>query len=102
VTSELRDHLQNSLGNAYRLDREFGGGGMSRVFLAEDRTLQRSVVVKLLSPELAARLQHSYIVPLLQAEQAAADPRLEIDDASSASRTRGGAASSFMRYFRSP
>ena len=58
---------------------------MSRVFVAEDLALGRPVVVKVLSPELAmaisgerfrreiqlaARLQHSYIVPVLQAGEA--------------------------------
>src|SRR5689334_3208265 len=50
----LREHLQSALGAAYTIRRELGGGGMSRVFLAHDETLDRDVVVKLLSPELAA------------------------------------------------
>src|SRR6266704_2942279 len=79
---DLRDRLQSALGTAYRLDNELGGGGMSRVFLAEEVRLARSVVVKLLPPEmaagvnadrfereirLAAKLQHPHIVPLLSA-----------------------------------
>ncbi|NUQ12657.1 MAG: protein kinase [Gemmatimonadaceae bacterium] len=75
----LRDQLQQTLGNAYTLERELGGGGMSRVFLAEDRTLGRKVVAKVLPPELtagvnverfnreillAAKLQHPHIVPV--------------------------------------
>src|SRR3954464_3301835 len=79
-TDTLRDQLQASLGNAYELQHELGGGGMSRVFLAEDRALRRKVVVKMLSPELsadvscerfsreillAASLQQANIVPLL-------------------------------------
>lgn len=78
----LRDQLQESLGAGYAIERELGGGGMSRVFLAEDVRLGRRVVVKLLSPDLsagvsterfereiklAARLQHPHIVPLLSA-----------------------------------
>ena len=81
-STELRDQLQSALGAAYTIERELGGGGMSRVFLAEDTRLGRRVVVKLLSPELgagvsaerfereiklAARLQHPHIVPLLAA-----------------------------------
>jgi serine/threonine protein kinase len=45
---ELRDQLQTTLGTAYTLERELGGGGVSRVFVAEERTLGRRVVVKVL------------------------------------------------------
>ena len=80
--SSLRDQLQSTLGTSYRLSRELGGGGMSRVFVAEDVSLGREVVVKVLSPELAAglsnerfrreiqvaaQLQHPHIVPVLAA-----------------------------------
>src|SRR5438552_2750618 len=79
---DLRERLQSALGPAYRLDQELGGGGMSRVFLAEEVRLGRQVVVKVLPPEmaagvnaerfereirLAAKLQHPHIVPLLSA-----------------------------------
>ncbi len=82
VTRTLQDQLQESLGAAYRIERELGGGGMSRVFLALDTALGRRVVVKVLLPELAAgvsverfrreihlaaQLQHPHIVPLLSA-----------------------------------
>ena len=82
MQSELRDQLQAALGNVYSLQRELGGGGMSRVFLAHDPALDRDVVVKVLHPELAsgvnldrfkreiqlaAQLQHPHIVPLLAA-----------------------------------
>ncbi|HEY9227352.1 MAG TPA: protein kinase, partial [Gemmatimonadaceae bacterium] len=78
----MRDELQTALGTTYRLERELGGGGMSRVFLAEETALGRQVVVKVLSPELlagvnidrfrreiqlAARLQQAQIVPVLSA-----------------------------------
>jgi serine/threonine-protein kinase len=33
---DIRDDLQSSLGAAYTLERELGGGGMSRVFVAEE------------------------------------------------------------------
>jgi serine/threonine-protein kinase len=80
--TDLRDRLQASLGESYRLERELGGGGMSRVFVAEDTRLGRRVVVKVLSPDLAAgvnserfhreilvaaQLQHPQIVPVLSA-----------------------------------
>jgi serine/threonine-protein kinase len=67
------------------LERELGGGGMSRVFVAEETALGRKVVIKVFPPELAAALsvdrfrreiqlaaslQHPHIVPLLSAGQA--------------------------------
>ena len=77
---DLRDRLAQALGDAYRIDRELAPGGMSRLFLATERSLDRAVVVKLLPPEfssevsvarfrreieLSARLQHPHILPLL-------------------------------------
>ena len=85
MTTELQDQLQNALSGSYTLDRELGGGGMSRVFLATEVALGRRVVVKVLPPEmaagvnierfrreiqLAASLQHPHIVPLHAAGQA--------------------------------
>ena len=82
VPDSLRDQLQTTLGASYTLERELGGGGMSRVFLADEHALGRQVVVKLLAPELAAgisaerftreirlaaSLQQANIVPLLSA-----------------------------------
>jgi serine/threonine-protein kinase len=79
---DLRDRLQTLLGSAYSIQEELGGGGMSRVFVAEERALGRRVVVKVLPPELgggvnidrfrreirlAAQLQHPHIVPVLTA-----------------------------------
>ena len=80
--NDLRDQLQSSLGSAYTIERELGGGGMSRVFLAEETRFHRRVVIKVLEPELAAglsverfereimlvaRLQQANIVALLTA-----------------------------------
>jgi serine/threonine protein kinase len=82
LSASLFEQLQATLGDTYRLDRELGGGGMSRVFLAHETALGRRVVVKGLLPELAAgvsvdrfrreillaaQLQHPHIVPLLSA-----------------------------------
>lgn len=79
---EIREQLQRTLGGAYTLERELGGGGMSQVFLAEETALGRKVVVKVLPPgrtgdvnierfkreiQVAARLQHAHIVPVLSA-----------------------------------
>jgi len=89
MVPDLRDQLQHTLGASYTLERELGGGGMSRVFVAEDTSLGRSVVVKVLPPEMAsgvsierfkreisvaARLQHPHIVPLLSAGEAGGLP----------------------------
>src|SRR6185436_4133907 len=78
----LRDQLQSTLGSALLIDRELGGGGMSRVFVARDTAFDREVVVKVLPPDagsalsgdrfkreiaMAARLQHPHIVPVLSA-----------------------------------
>jgi serine/threonine-protein kinase len=78
----LRAQLDTHLESTYTIERELGGGGMSRVFLATDRALGRRVVIKVLSPTLAAEvsakrfereirlaaaLQHANIVPLLSA-----------------------------------
>ena len=54
MADSLRDQLQSSLGTAYTLERELGGGGMSRVFLIDEVRLRRKLVVKVLAPELAA------------------------------------------------
>ena len=82
LVTDLRAYLEQSLGGAYALERELGGGGMSRVFVARDHSLGRTVVVKVLPPELAAAisverfkreimlsaaLQHPNIVPVLSA-----------------------------------
>ena len=85
---DLRAQLQSTLGSAYTLEQELGGGGMSRVFVADETRLSRKVVVKLLSPELAqgisaerfereiklaASLQQANIVPCLLYTSDAAD-----------------------------
>jgi serine/threonine protein kinase/tetratricopeptide (TPR) repeat protein len=79
--SDLREQLQQVLGDTYRLEHELPGG-MSRVFVAEELALARKVVIKVMPPEtaaavnvarfrreiqLAASLQHPHIVPLLSA-----------------------------------
>jgi eukaryotic-like serine/threonine-protein kinase len=46
--------LQHTLGSTYTLERELQRGGMARVFVATETQLRRNVVVKVLSPELAA------------------------------------------------
>lgn len=51
--SSLFGSLQAALGSQYRLEREIGAGGMGVVFLATDTTLDRTVAVKVVHPELA-------------------------------------------------
>ena len=77
-----QEQLQASLGTAYTIERELGGGGMSRVYLARDEALGRDVVIKVLPRELAAEmsaerftreiklaaaLQHPHVLPVLSA-----------------------------------
>ena len=50
----LRNDLQTALGNAYTIERELGGGGMSRLSVGEEVAFGRNVAVKVLTPELAA------------------------------------------------
>jgi eukaryotic-like serine/threonine-protein kinase len=77
-SAALRAELEAALRSSYRIERELGGGGMSRVFLAEEIGLGRTVVIKVLDGDtamsgerfrreirLAAQLQHPHIVPLL-------------------------------------
>jgi serine/threonine protein kinase/tetratricopeptide (TPR) repeat protein len=74
--------LQTTLGPSFAIERELGGGGMSRVYLVADAALARRIVVKILPPDLggkvnaerfrreiqiAAGLQHPCIVPVLTA-----------------------------------
>ena len=80
--SNFEEQLHTALSPAYDIERELTGGGMSRVFVATDRSLGRKVVIKVLPPELtagvnrerfrreiqvAAQLQHPHIVTLLSA-----------------------------------
>jgi TolB-like protein/Tfp pilus assembly protein PilF/tRNA A-37 threonylcarbamoyl transferase component Bud32 len=82
MSNDLRTHLEANLGASYTIEGELGGGGMARVFVATERALGRRVVIKVLSPELAAEvsakrfereirlaasLQQANIVPVLSA-----------------------------------
>jgi serine/threonine-protein kinase len=82
MADPLSTALQAALGDAYRVERELSPGGMSRIFLCTERSLGRAVVVKVLPAELAnevsaarfrreievaARLQHPHILPVLTA-----------------------------------
>jgi serine/threonine-protein kinase len=80
--SDLRESLESTLSGTYSVERELGGGGMSRVFLATEIHLDRQVVIKVLPEDVAegisterfrreilvaAKLQHAHIVPVLSA-----------------------------------
>lgn len=82
AVTEFRDQVQLALGPDFEIESELEGGGMSRVYVARDRRLQRRIAVKVLSPELAselsadrfrreimmsAALQHPHIVGVLSA-----------------------------------
>lgn len=77
--ADLGEQISSALGADYELERELPGG-MSRVFVVRQRSLDRRVVLKLLPAEIAdttgaerfareiqllARLQHPHIVPVL-------------------------------------
>ena len=85
MTTDRLATLGRALGHAYTLERELGGGGMSRVFLAREVGLNREVVIKVLPDDvaagvsfdrfnreiqLAASLSQANIVPLLTAGSA--------------------------------
>ena len=82
--TETLEMLTAALAGRYTIERELGGGGMARVFLAKESALGRRVVVKVLTPDLAqsvsadrfrreiqlaAGLQHPHITPVFTAEQ---------------------------------
>jgi serine/threonine protein kinase len=82
VSGDLERRVQQHLGTTHSLEFELGGGGMSRVFVAEDKSLNRRVVVKVLNPSVAAtfsvarfqreimvvaKMNHPNIVPVLSA-----------------------------------
>jgi serine/threonine-protein kinase len=52
------ERLQAALHDAYIIERELGGGGMSRTFVAREVSLDRRVVIKVLPPDLAATVSH--------------------------------------------
>src|SRR5918993_5983455 len=85
MTDAVAARLTSALEGRYRIERELGGGGMSRVFQASETDLGRTVVIKVVSTnmlegvsaerftremKLAARLQQANIVPLLSAGDA--------------------------------
>jgi len=87
--TDLRATLERTLGDTYSIERELHGGAMSRVFVVMDRQHDREVVVKVLAAEvaagvsaerfrreiqIAARLQHPHIVPVLSSGETGGAP----------------------------
>ena len=89
MAADFRAQLQADLQATFSLERELGGGGMSRVFLATENALGRRVVIKTVPSDMlsvaaaerfrreiltAARLSHPNIVPVLAAGDAGGVP----------------------------
>jgi serine/threonine-protein kinase len=80
MSEPLDDRVVAAVGSHYELEGEIGRGGMSVVYSARDRRLNRPVAIKVLPPELAydpavrtrftreaqtsAQLSHAHIVPI--------------------------------------
>ena len=80
MSDSLRERVVDAIGDHYELLDEIGRGGMSVVYRARDRRLNRDVAIKVLPPELAydtairtrftreaqtsAQLGHAHIVPI--------------------------------------
>ncbi len=84
--ADLLARLQSALAHGYTIERELGAGGMATVYLANDLRHDRQVALKVLREELtaalgaerfhreiqiAAKLQHPNILPLLDSGEAA-------------------------------
>ena len=84
VTAELQDRLTHVLNGRYVVKKLLGAGGMGAVFLADDLTLERTVAIKVLPPDMsrdervvarfqreaktAAKLDHRHIIPIHRVE----------------------------------
>ena len=80
MTDSLQERVAAAIGGQYEIEGEIGRGGMSVVYRARDRRLNRPVAIKVLPPELAhdpairtrftreaqmaAQLAHAHIVPI--------------------------------------
>src|SRR5256885_11639047 len=80
MSESLQDQVSGVVGAQYDIESEIGRGGMSVVYRARDRRLNRPVAIKVLPPELAhdpairtrftreaqmsAQLSHAHIVPI--------------------------------------
>jgi serine/threonine protein kinase len=89
----IPEHLEAALADRYRIERELGRGGMATVYLARDLKHDRPVAIKVLRPELTARvggqrflreirltanLQHPHILPLIDSGEAVVSPKSQV------------------------
>jgi tetratricopeptide (TPR) repeat protein len=90
MTDSIRTRLASAVSDRYTIERELGGGGMSRVFVALEHALGRRVVIKTLPEDAtfgdaaaerfrreiltAARIEHANIVPVLAAGDVGGTP----------------------------
>ncbi len=85
LQEEMVARLREAVDGTYSLGRELGGGGMSRVFRATEIATGQQIVIKVLPPDLvadislarfkreidvASRMQHPNIVPMLTSGEA--------------------------------
>lgn len=85
AAAPMADRLRAALAGRYRLEEEIGRGGMGAVFRAHELKHQRDVILKVLRPDIsysvgqqrfeaevqiAARLAHPHIIPLLDSGDA--------------------------------
>lgn len=80
MSDTIRDRLAAAVSDRYRIEQELTGGGMGKVYVAEDLRHGRRVAIKVLAPalsatmaterflreiEILARLQHPHILTLI-------------------------------------
>ena len=87
--TDLVERLRAALGGSHAIERELGGGGMSRVFVAEDRALARPVVIKVLHPELAAGVNVDRFKREVQLRDARDEARAALQRLDADGRLRG-------------
>src|SRR2546425_12375122 len=85
MENPMIEQLRNALHGLYDIEAPIGRGGMSYVYLARERRLDRRVAIKVLPPDLAldearrrrflreartvARLTHPNIVPIFTGDE---------------------------------
>jgi hypothetical protein len=56
MSENFSEKLHADLGETYRVMYEVGGGGMSRIFLAQEKLLARWILLKVLPAALTTRV----------------------------------------------